>query len=559
MAKANLKKHSAFLYAVLAVFAAVVLRQIGFRSEDPLDGICSFLRSVIYIELFAAWGISVRSRIIQSQVRRYLTAVSALMVFWVMVRTVRYLFAEDPWALRHLWYLYYLPMLFIPLLAVFVALSLGKPENFRMPKWTSLLYIPTTLFMLLVLTNDLHQLAFEFPADAVIWMNDYQHGIGYFLAVGWAFVCALTALVTMVIKCRIPHSRRILMLPFVPVGLAVIYAALWVFRMLGIFQLAWLNVIAGDMTVVYCLLITAALESCILCGLIQSNTRYGKLFRESTLAVQIVDRDYAVRYAAKNAPEIPADKMREAETGPVALTEGIQVHNMPVDGGHAVWTEDISQLLRLRESLENQQDELRERKALLKSEYDQEKEHKMIEEQNRLYDLLQTRTQSQLNQIDRLVRKYEKTSDAGEKHQILAHIVVLGSFIKRRKDFVLSIDSAPVISEKKLTSALRESFRALRLLGVEGAFLVQTGKEYVPGELLARAYDFFEDVIETGLDSLRTLNVQVRPVGGRLRINILLDCDTDFTPLGVKYPQVRIDAEDSETMLVLPLEGGGGT
>ena len=171
---------------------------------------------------------------------------------------------------------------------------------------------------------------------------------------------------------------------------------------------------------------------------------------------------------------------------------------------------------------------------------------------------MQTRTQSQLNQIDRLVRTYEKTDGAEEKHQILAHIVVLGSFIKRRKDFVLSIDSTPVISEEKLTSALRESFRALTLLGVEGAFLVQTGKEYLPGELLARAYDFFEDAFDTGLDTLRAINVQVHPVDGKLRINILLDCDADFTPLCGRYPQVRIDGEDSEMMLVLPLEGGGG-
>ena len=163
MAKAKRKKHSAFLYAALAVIAAVVLRQIGFHVEEPLDSSCGVLRSVIYIGLFAAWGISVRSRIIQPQVRRYLTAVSALMVFWVTVRTIRFIIAEDPWVLRHLWYLYYLPMLFIPLLAVFVALSLGKPERFRLPKWTNLLYIPTAVLFLLVLTNDLHQLAFVFP------------------------------------------------------------------------------------------------------------------------------------------------------------------------------------------------------------------------------------------------------------------------------------------------------------------------------------------------------------------------------------------------------------
>lgn len=151
MAKPNLKTHSTFLYAALAVIAAVVLRQIGFQAEDPFDWICAFLRSVIYIGLFTAWGISVRGRIIQPQVRRYLTSISGLMVFWVTARTIRYIIAEDPWVLRHLWYLYYLPMLFIPLLAVFVALSLGKPESFRLPKWAALLYIPAAALLLPVL------------------------------------------------------------------------------------------------------------------------------------------------------------------------------------------------------------------------------------------------------------------------------------------------------------------------------------------------------------------------------------------------------------------------
>ena len=143
MQKLNLKKHRAFFCVAFAVTAAAVLRQIGFQVEAPFNWLFSFFRSVIYIMLFAAWGISVCRRIIQPQVRRYLTAISALMVFWVTARTLRHLFAETPWTLRHLWYLYYLPMLFIPMLAVFVALSLGKPENYRLPDWTKLIYTKT--------------------------------------------------------------------------------------------------------------------------------------------------------------------------------------------------------------------------------------------------------------------------------------------------------------------------------------------------------------------------------------------------------------------------------
>ena len=102
----------------------------------------SLLRSFIYIGLMTWWGISLWQRIVQTQVRRYLAATAALCVFWLSIRTVKFFFAATPAAIRYLWYGYYFPMLFIPLPCVFVALSLGRPENYRLPKWTSLFYIP---------------------------------------------------------------------------------------------------------------------------------------------------------------------------------------------------------------------------------------------------------------------------------------------------------------------------------------------------------------------------------------------------------------------------------
>ena len=143
------------LLIVCAVAARVITR--GHRDAVYFLPV-SLLRSFIYIGLMTWWGVSLWQRIVQTQVRRYLAATAALCVFWLSIRTVKFFFAATPAAIRYLWYGYYFPMLFIPLLCVLVALSLGKPENYRLPKWTSLLYIPTTLLLLLVLTNDLHQL-----------------------------------------------------------------------------------------------------------------------------------------------------------------------------------------------------------------------------------------------------------------------------------------------------------------------------------------------------------------------------------------------------------------
>ena len=193
------------LLIVCAVAARIVTR--GHREAHYFLPV-SLLRSFLYIGLMTWWGVSLWQRIIQTQVRRYLAATAALCVFWLSIRTVKFFFASTPAAIRYLWYGYYFPMLFIPLLCVLVALSLGKPENYRLSKWTSLLYIPTTLLLLLVLTNDLHQVVFIFPENAAAWLDtDHGYGAGYFAVMGYIALGMVTAIVTMLLKCRSCRSR----------------------------------------------------------------------------------------------------------------------------------------------------------------------------------------------------------------------------------------------------------------------------------------------------------------------------------------------------------------
>ena len=126
MTKQNHK--TGFLVAGM-VFSAIALRVLG--KFDILKVPGGILRSLIYIALYIGWGISVSKRIIQTQVRHYMVSVSGLMVFWFVIRTIKYFFITDPGIIRQLWYWFYLPMLFIPLFSLFVAISLGKPANAR--------------------------------------------------------------------------------------------------------------------------------------------------------------------------------------------------------------------------------------------------------------------------------------------------------------------------------------------------------------------------------------------------------------------------------------------
>lgn len=165
---------------ILLVLTACLSRFLAMHSEctgHPQMGLAFFLfRAAVYAGLFAAWGISVHHRIVQKQVWMYMVTVALLALFWLTARTLKFHFVTDPHAARYLWYAYYIPNLLIPLNALFVALYVGKLENYRIPKWAHLLCIPALLLVLLVLTNDLHQLVFTFPADALVYTDkDYNY------------------------------------------------------------------------------------------------------------------------------------------------------------------------------------------------------------------------------------------------------------------------------------------------------------------------------------------------------------------------------------------------
>ncbi len=552
MQKVNLKKHGALLCAFLAVAAAAVLRQIGFCVNEQLDQFFTILRAAIYIGLFVAWGISVRSRIIQPQVRRYLTAVSALMIFWMTVRSIRYSLEEALWVMRHLWYLYYLPMLFIPLLAVFIALSLGKPESFRLPKWTVLLYIPTAALLLLVLTNDLHQLVFRFPEDAVVWMNEYRYGIVYFPVVGWMVLCALTALVIMLVKCRVPHSRRVLALPFVPVIMALVYGACYTSRA------PWLRLIAGDMTVVFCLFFAAALESCIQCGLIRSNSHYAELFRASSIAAQITDRDLNVCYAAQAIQSVERKVLERAKQETVILDGGIRLCAEPIRDGYVFWQEDISALLALLDELSGTKEELESYNGLLEEENKQKRRRKRLEEQKRLFDMVQETIKPHLLLLSEVSKELQTAGTEDAARKALGKLAVIGAYLKRRSNLIMLSDSLGQTPAEELHLCLQESEANLRLCGVTCALRFDLAAQ-LPFDAVGTLFDFYETAVELSLDTLTDLTVFATGNAWSPRITLMLSCDADLAELSTAFENASITKEDGVWYCALTITEGGDT
>lgn len=152
--KYNLRKGMIVLFFVIL---AVMCRQIS-APNLFVESVLFILRPMIYIGIYFAWAVSFQRRILHSATRRYLTGIAALMIFWMCVRTCKYMTPDElATLLRVEWYLYYVPLLLIPVICLFLALYIRKPENYVISKKTYLLYIPVLSLLVLVLSNDLHQ------------------------------------------------------------------------------------------------------------------------------------------------------------------------------------------------------------------------------------------------------------------------------------------------------------------------------------------------------------------------------------------------------------------
>ena len=533
MSKAT-KKSILFVLGVLVLIAfAMWLRYAG-RNIFHSPAV-SHLRSGIYVFLFSVWCYSLWIRIVQTQARRYLLAISVLMVLWILLRSIKYSI-ENTDAERWLWYFYYFPMLFIPMLSVFVSRSLGKGEDFRLPRWTKLLYVPTLLLLLLVLTNDLHQQVFSFPSG-VLSDRAYRYEGGYFFVLGWEALCAGFALLSMVKNCRIPRSRRIRWLPLVPLALSLAYAYAYVKKV------HWVWVLAGDMTVSQCLIFASILECCIQCGLIQSNLGYDELFEATSLPVQITDQAFCSQYvsvAMRGA--LPPNELRQMRQDTIHLGDDTLLKRHKLRRGWVFWKEDISALNQIRKELELTRDELRDTGDVLAAENAQHARWLKLTEENRLYDMMEAQTARQIAMLRDLLAELQKTEDSGRARHLLGQVIIIGTYIKRRSNLIFVGEQRGAISVQELLLCLNESSENISVYGADCKAIVK-GEGQLTVEQATQVYDLFEAVVETELESLRALLISIE-VGKWVEVALCVSAAEPLCGLRARFPDLEWEQDE---------------
>ena len=484
------------------------------------------IRTALYLLLFTLWGFSLDRRIIQRQALHCLRLTAALMLLWLILRTLKYSFVTGPAAGRYIWYLYYLPMLFLPLLGVYIALSMGKSEDYRLSRGTGMLSIIPAALFLLVITNDLHQQVFAFKSGVpgLPVSGTYSYRPLYFICLGWMVVCMAFSLVCLFRKSRIPSGEGKRITPFVLGCAMLLYGILY---LSGIPAVRWWF---GDMNVMFCLLYAAIYESCIRCRMIPSNTGYVELFEASTLAACIADRSGRIVLRSRAAGE---DMTCPQEGQRIVRPDGMRISSAPISGGYAVWQDNVRQLAELRTRLNANKEEMERNKKKLKDAYLVQKSLHELTEKNRIYNELEAKHSRQTAQMRQMLAQCERSGPA-ERRSLLKKVLLLGTYIKRSANLYFLGSEYQWLPQQELRLTVDEAVRALTACGTECGVIYRTTEPMRASEVV-RLFDLLEIVAETTVDDLHSLFISVSDSA----MDLSVECAADLSAIASLEVTVR--------------------
>lgn len=537
-----MKRNTRQLFLMIFVFAIIAAAySCRMLAKFDIGGVyMNYIRATLYLLLFALWGYSLDRRIIQTQALHCMRLTAALMLVWLVLRTLKYEVVTDITVARYIWYLYYLPMLFIPLFGVYIALSLGKSEKYRLTgRIVALAAIPAILFSL-VITNDLHQQMFAFNSGIPGRPDNYSyhHRYLYFICLGWMVGCMIFSLIRLLKKSRIKNGGKKPLMPFIIGCITILYGILY---LTGMSAVRWWF---GDMNVMFCLLYAAIYESCIRCRMIQSNTGYVELFEASTLAAVIMDRGGNVVIRSRAADE---DMICPQDGTQIIRPDGTRISSAPINGGYVVWKDNVRPLTELRAQLSENKAQIKNNKEKLHEAYLIQKKLHELTEKRRIYDKLDLMYGDQINRIGQLLKQCENT-ETNEVHNILKRILLLGTYIKRSANlYFLSLEHE-LLSQQDIRLTVDEAVRVMNVCGTECSVVYYMTKPMHSEEVM-RLFNLLKTVVETAVDGLNSIFICLSDD----EMNLSVECDVDLSL--IISSNVTVKQEDGLWLVRTPVGG----
>lgn len=406
------------------------------------------LSALLIAAAILLWKGTVSHRMIRQDIRQVVAVMSWLMVGWLLLRLFKYQLMPEGDLCRMCWYGYYLFQLALPPALLYLTEILDQPEGEKQlirPLWPP--FACYLFSVLLVMTNDLHQLVFRFIPDKN-WAADYQYGPGYWLVIAFSLLFLVSSLWNLLLKGHRRSGRKGRIAPLLFCGCLLVYLAAYIQRV----PLAW----ESDLTVNVCVLSVLFFEMTLHAGLIPVNIQYQRLFASAPINLTLLDENGCTVLSSAGARPISRSVWQRLRTDinhPLLRDRDTQLHAIPVRNGMAVWQEDLSRLNRLRREIQDVQTRLEAANALLREEGEVKKRLLTAETNRALFEQLDQDMERRIASLSRLIDELPKAEDPRNSTAI---ITLSLCHIKRRCNLFFLARQGESLSSDEMSMYLDE-------------------------------------------------------------------------------------------------------
>lgn len=453
----------------------------------------------LYTIVILLWERIMASRILRTQSKKYFKMIASLMIGYLAIRTLKYeILFDNMLAIKYIRYIYYFFSLNIIHLVFFISLMVNKSERERISSWWHLLWIPTETFVLLVLTNDLHGLAFS--NDVPLGVEAYKPL--FYIIVLYAAILTIASLVSALRASRSMRSPWPVLLPISLMLLWILYTFSYVINR-DFFVYIKTAIASAEFNI---LIIILFIEALVFTRSIPSNRGYDKFLRLSSLNIGIMDMDGNVVFAPTKMPPVTAEMIHASLGKATKLDKDTLLESARISGGESFWFIDLKELNSLKKRLYALNESLMSENELLSADKKLKEKMAKLEEQNEIRSYIDSSLSDKFNFLKIVMNNLPEDEESFEA--VLKRACITSAYIKRYSNLFLLSKKDKNIAMAELGLAFTESLNYLSLSGVASKINWQSEGALDIDTALA-IYEVFQRILEVNYHALKAVDVNL--------------------------------------------------
>lgn len=346
-----------YLFSVLFIALAALLHIFYERQALPFTVIT--LVFFLYALVILLWARNMENRVLSTSVAKRFKVVAFLLIGYLGTRTLKYqVLIQSPAAVPRIRYAYYFFILTIVHMVFLTSLNVGRSERDSIDERWHLLWAPTGLLILMILTNDFHGLVFV-PGSQTTGFG--QYGPVYTLTLAYILFLAVLTLIFTSKQSLAEKRLKSISWPLLVLGICFLYTVLYIidwppFHYVKIaFQSAEFNILT----------VVLFIESLVFARLIPSNRDYESFLSLSSLNMGMMDLKGHMVLQPTRGPKVDANEVRRASERALAINENTLLESSPIQGGTCFWFMDLTDFNRLKSQLVAANEEMLSENELL--------------------------------------------------------------------------------------------------------------------------------------------------------------------------------------------------